>query len=198
MLQAILSGAYRDEWDYLSSPPSYALPALSAAESGNIANTLLGITTGTQAWRGPLANVADLVGHFVSNANITVSGSDAYQYTPPAPPSGVVKYTYAGFSSALSGNTLLSGSAIWDPAYSASSQYIQRFRESAIRPLVDCGQTRVWNLLIDVVAQTGRYPTTATGLDQFVVNGQTHLWVHVAIDRYTGQVVDRELEPVYE
>jgi hypothetical protein len=46
------------------------------------------------------------------------------------------------------------------------------------------------------VAQTGHYPKTATGLDQFNVEGQSHVWVHVAIDRSTGQVIDKQVEAV--
>lgn len=71
-------------------------------------------------------------------------------------------------------------------------------RESIIRALADVGQTRTWNLLIDVVAQTGRYPASATNLDEFTVEGERRYWLHVAIDRYTGDVIDSQLEPVYE
>ena len=56
-------------------------------------------------------------------------------------------------------------------------------RESGLRPLADCGQTRVWNLLIDVIAQTGSYPNTVTSLAQFQVGSERHYWQHVAIDR---------------
>jgi hypothetical protein len=76
--------------------------------------------------------------------------------------------------------------------------YIQRFREAPIRALAASGQTRVWNLLIDVVAQTGRYPESAADLSKFVVEGEQHYWVHVAIDRYTGQIIDKQIEVVKE
>jgi hypothetical protein len=93
-----------------------------------------------------------------------------------------------------------SGNHVFTNAPTTSAQFssplIQRFRESALRPLATAGQVRVWNLLIDVVAQTGHYPKAATGFDQFVVEGQTHLWVHVALDRYTGQVIDKQVEVV--
>lgn len=71
-------------------------------------------------------------------------------------------------------------------------------RESVIRGLADVGQTRTWNLLIDVVAQTGKYPASAGNLDQFAVEGERRYWLHVAIDRFTGDVIDSQLEPVYE
>ena len=75
---------------------------------------------------------------------------------------------------------------------------VQRFREAPIRAFANVGQTRVWNLMIDVVAQTGRYPKSATALDQFVVEGEQRCWVHVAIDRLTGQVIDQQVEVVKE
>jgi hypothetical protein len=71
-------------------------------------------------------------------------------------------------------------------------------RETAVRALTQAGQTRTWNLLIDVIAQTGRYPQTAGTFDNFVVEGEQRYWVHVAIDRYTGEVIDKQLEPVNE
>jgi len=58
--------------------------------------------------------------------------------------------------------------------------------------------TRTWNLLIDIVAQAGRFTPTATTLANFSVQGEKRYWLHVAIDRYTGQVIDQQLEPVYE
>jgi hypothetical protein len=60
------------------------------------------------------------------------------------------------------------------------------------------GNTRTWNLLIDIIAQSGRYPTTATGLSQFLIEGEKRYWWHLSIDRFTGQIVASQLEPVYE
>jgi hypothetical protein len=62
--------------------------------------------------------------------------------------------------------------------------------------LADVGQTRTWNLLIDVIAQAGRFSPTATALDNFVVEGERRFWLHVAIDRFTGEIVDQQLETV--
>jgi hypothetical protein len=81
---------------------------------------------------------------------------------------------------------------------SAEDQQIKMRREAALRALSGIGTTRTWTLMIDVIAQTGHYPPGATGLAQFVVEGEKRYWLHVAIDRYTGQIVDRILEPVYE
>jgi len=71
-------------------------------------------------------------------------------------------------------------------------------RESVIRAFADACQTRTWNLLIDVIAQSGRYPPNAQTLKDFLVSGEQHYWVHVAIDRFTGQVIDKQIEVVNE
>jgi hypothetical protein len=72
-------------------------------------------------------------------------------------------------------------------------------RESIARALGEADQTRTWNLLIDVIAQSGRYPPNATNFQNgFVVNGEQRYWVHVAIDRFTGQVIDKQIEVVNE
>jgi hypothetical protein len=71
-------------------------------------------------------------------------------------------------------------------------------RECVLRAFSDAGQTRTWNLMIDLIVQSGRYPPTASSLAGFVVEGETHYWVHVAIDRFTGQVIDKQIEVVSE
>jgi hypothetical protein len=71
-------------------------------------------------------------------------------------------------------------------------------RDLVVRAFSDACQTRTWNLLIDVVAQSGRYPSNASTLAGFLVEGEQHYWVHVAIDRFTGQVIDKQIEVVNE
>ena len=71
-------------------------------------------------------------------------------------------------------------------------------RELIIRAFSDACQTRTWNLMIDVIAQGGRYPSNASTLAGFLVEGEQHYWVHVAIDRFTGQVIDKQVEVVNE
>jgi hypothetical protein len=66
------------------------------------------------------------------------------------------------------------------------------------RALGEADQTPTWNLLIDVIAQSDRYPPSATNLSQFVVEGEKRYWLHIAIDRFTGGVIDQQLEAVYE
>ena len=71
-------------------------------------------------------------------------------------------------------------------------------KETTARALAEVGQTRTWGLIIDVIAQTGRYPPNAASLANFVVEGEKRYWLHVAIDRFTGQIIDQQLEPVYD
>jgi len=72
-------------------------------------------------------------------------------------------------------------------------------RESIARSLGEVDQTRTWNLFIDVIAQSGRYPPNATSFENgFVVVGEQRYWVHVAIDRFTGRVIDKQIEVVNE
>lgn len=71
-------------------------------------------------------------------------------------------------------------------------------RELVGRALAEVTQTRTWNLMIDVIAQSGRFPSSATSLSHFVVEGEKRYWLHVAIDRFTAEVIDQQLEAVYE
>ncbi len=84
----------------------------------------------------------------------------------------------------------------------SSSVSDKQARETAIRALAEVGQTRTWNLLIDVVAQAGRFSPNAMGAgssptgSQFIVGGVNRIWLSTAIDRFTGQVIDRQVEQV--
>jgi hypothetical protein len=71
-------------------------------------------------------------------------------------------------------------------------------RETIARALSEVVQTRTWGLLIDLVAQTGHYGPNATGLDDFIVEGEKRYWLHVAIDRFDGTIVGQQLEEVTE
>ncbi len=137
-------------------------------------------------FKGPLRNRSELVGRFVTKT--TMAGIGALtKNTPGYDPSK----TYKGYSSLLTSG----GTGVFSVASDAA---IKRRRESVIRALADAGNTRTWNLLIDLVAQVGRYPEAASNWSQFVVEGEVRLWIHLAIDRYTGQVIDRSIESITE
>ncbi len=73
------------------------------------------------------------------------------------------------------------------------------YAEAPLRALASVTNTRTWNLMIDVIAQSGIFPPNAQNLaSSFIVQGERRFWLHVAIDRLTGEVVDQQLEPVYE
>jgi hypothetical protein len=85
------------------------------------------------------------------------------------------------------------------PTASNDDQAVKARREVVARAASSVSQSRVWNLVIDVVAQSGHYKPNATSLpNDFVVEGEQHYWVHVAIDRFTGQVLDKQIEVVNE
>jgi hypothetical protein len=85
------------------------------------------------------------------------------------------------------------------PTASNDNQAVKARREVVPRAVSSLSQARVWNLVIDVVAQSGRFKPNAQSLqNDFVVEGEQHYWVHVAIDRFTGQVIDKQIEVVNE
>jgi len=197
VLQAILSGAYKDEFNPTTSIGASGGTATADVIAGATGIGLVNRTSSTTAGGGPLTNVSELVGKWnskVTNSNATtpfnIDGSQSYvgfsgtSATASAPPSSP-----PNLSNILTQDTSVAG-------YNVNN--VNRYREATIRALSSCGQTRVWNLMIDVIAQTGRFPSTATGLGNFMVEGEQRYWVHLAIDRYTGQVLDQQVEEVKE
>jgi Tfp pilus assembly protein PilX len=172
VLQAIISGAFADE---LNPANSTMAPPLSPTDALTISTALYNHTSSSAAGAGPLSNLCDLVGKWSSPV--------------PAGASFDGSQSYAGFS-----GTELTTALNAEP----TEQRISRFREAGIRALASSGQTRVWNLMIDLVAQTGRYPASASSLNNFLVEGEQRYWVHLAIDRFTGQVIDKQIEVVKE
>jgi hypothetical protein len=218
-LKAILAGACIDN----TQVGSAAAPGrIDAATAGLLANALIARTTNTANGTGPLRNPSELVGRLVTRSAIQQVNGLAWT-APSAPLSSGTgfydgKLSYSGFSGG-DWDTGASKPKLSSPARDIYSAYmnsgsfspnsnfngtretvtnIQRFREAPIRALSSAGQTRVWNLMVDVVAQTGRFPTNAGGLDQFQVNGEQRYWVHLAIDRFTGRVVDKQIETIKE
>lgn len=71
-------------------------------------------------------------------------------------------------------------------------------REALVRALADVCNTRTWNLFVDVVAQSGRFTQASRSAKEFLVTGERRLWVQLALDRFTGEVVGVDIEPVFE
>jgi Tfp pilus assembly protein PilX len=156
--------------------------ALNSSLCASIASKLVSRTTSTATGQGPLRNPSELV------------GTSLFSTTNPAPSPGTTgidgtSATYfSGFSNDLT--------TVYSTDYYLNN--IERFHEAPIRALAAVGTTRVWNLMIDVIAQTGRFPSSASSLANFNVEGERRYWVHVAIDRYTGKVLDEQIEEVKE
>jgi hypothetical protein len=117
----------------------------------------------------------------------------------------------ANITSATSTNSLTNKSSIittaglsatilppTSPATPHDNQTVKARREVVPRAISSVSQTRVWNLMIDVIAQSGTYPPGETNLANIVVQAEQRYWVHVAIDRFTGQVIDKQVEVVKE
>jgi len=181
VLQAVLAGASVDEVQTSGSANTGFTPLTGAQANGLLTATsgtnFLTHTAGTAPGYGPLENVSELVGRWNS---ALVSGGNATN-------------AYTGVSADL-GN--LYASVFGSSTVGLTMQNVDRFRESFIRPLAAVGNTRVWNVMIDVIAQTGQYQQGAATLDNFTVSTQHRYWLHEAIDRYTGQILDQNLEAV--
>lgn len=72
---------------------------------------------------------------------------------------------------------------------------VKQRRETILRALVDSGSTRTWNVLIDVIAQSGRVSPDGK---KFFPAGERRIWASTAIDRFTAKVIGRQWETVNE
>jgi hypothetical protein len=69
-------------------------------------------------------------------------------------------------------------------------------KNTVARALAEMGQTRTWNLLIDVIAQTGKYkPNSDLSGSNFVVEGEKRYWLHIALGR---DLVHADGTPCYD
>ncbi len=126
------------------------------------------------------------------------------------PPSPVISGTPAANSEAMTAATrivtetqnVLAGSPVYGPvtqtdmtraiaarlaaaAAQRTSGNLTEQEQAISRALAEVGQTRTWNLLIDVIAQTGKYKPNAPDLtgNNFVVEGEKRYWLHISLGR---------------
>jgi hypothetical protein len=183
VISSILIGSYKDEYNNANT-------LVNGLVSSNLASVVAGALK-TRTTTNPLPNLADLVGRWKGGAAALANGgTNGSLY-------------YAGFASDASSSALDNlASVITNATYSSFTSdpelRIQRFREASIRALAASGQTRVWNLMVDIIVQTGKFPQSVSGLNGFMVDGEARYWVHLAIDRLTGQVIDKQVEVVKE
>jgi hypothetical protein len=194
VLRAMLAGALKDE---TSTTATGMLSSAANGEAARAAQALIDRTTGTKAWQGPLGNNAELVGKLFAKDLSPVPAA-----TDPVYTSTVYKTTTEPSRNAdiAAGNTTLAWhftglSSDLHTAFSATKdRKTKRLRESIIRALADGGQTRVWNLMFDIVVQPGKFSMVASKLGDFIKEGETRLWVFLAVDRMTGEILDQQLE----
>jgi hypothetical protein len=163
-----------------------------------------------------------LLDFFTYNSAPLCAGIVSLNTRQPVVLSAILKTTYCGFSTLNQSQALDAANAIVNatnssaggvPAMSRAdiariahtinppcntSDPVQERQDTFARALSEVTQTRTWGLLIDVVAQTGHYKPNATGLADFVVEGEKRYWLHVAIDRFDGSIVGQQLEEVTE
>ena len=83
----------------------------------------------------------------------------------------------------------------------ANTAWTKEQKEAIARALAEMGQARTWNLMIDVIAQTGKCAPGET--DRFIVEGEKRYWLHIALARDlnsdgTVDVLGSQLEQVSE
>ena len=152
--------------------PAVVAALLKSAVTSEASSSIVGLAASNNAAASPTPNpnIGIIAG--------TTSGSEGTLIKPALGRQDVTRL------SAAAGNTISSTS--------------EEAKESVARALAEVTQTRTWGLMIDVIAQSGRYPPTASALSGFVVEGEKRYWLHVAIDRFTGEVIDQQLEEIFE
>jgi hypothetical protein len=204
VLAAVVAGAYVDDPKITNTTVGSIEPTVAKS----IATALVARTADTANY-GPLQNLSELIGKWKSAKAISSAS-----YHPSIVYAGVNlslsggykdgRTSYTGFcgdeppSSGTPENLTGAYASISDSALRTSMSQVSRFREAPVRALSAIGQTRVWNLMIDVIAQTGRFPQGASSADKFIVEGEQRYWVHLAVDRLTGRVIDKQIEVVKE
>jgi|GEM_PF-1535435 hypothetical protein len=134
-------------------------------------------------------------------AVITEAASD-----PSALLAGSMPDIKAGELADTLGSSTFRGSEEWldflaNSATSKADGGYSRYKheaESFARALSSSTDTRHWQLMADVVAQSGKLAGAANSLNSFVVDGQRRYWVYFVIDRVTGELVSQSWNPVYE
>jgi len=82
------------------------------------------------------------------------------------------------------------------PKFTSSKQGLEAFA----RAVGTAGQVRTWVVFVDVISQVGRLtPSGSSDLEKdFTIQGEFRYWAHLAIDRFTGRVVDSQIEAYQE
>jgi hypothetical protein len=195
VLRALLKGALKN-----ASRSTGKISLIEGPEADRIARKLIERTRSSQGWKGPLTNPAELVGKLVGkNRSDCEDNSEVYtsrifrsacepdRNPDILPGRRELLWHFSGLSQDLA------GLADVEP----SLRNI-RVIESAVRALADAGQTRVWNLMVDLILQTAKTALPTEGREGGEPRAEVRAWVHIAIDRLTGTVLDAQWEWVGE
>ena len=197
--------AFRDQpfktlsFSSTNSPDAGLLDLFTVNDVSDARNPRAGVININSARPWPLAAI---VANAVQKENTPRSGSPGAP--TPVPLSSPVANPLASNLAALISGAPLKNKAdlaniVANQTPLAATAVPKTEREVTARALGEVDQTRTWNLLIDVIAQTGHFKPNAASLqNDFIVEGEEHDWVHLAIDRFTGQVIDRQIEVVKE
>lgn len=167
VLAALISGASKD----VKRDGSAAIDWTQALK---IAESLSAYLQSTSSDAGPLRSRAEIIGRWDSSLK---------KFTGP--------WTGTFVGTTRSENA---GSQATRDALGNDVAFYEPRRVSLVRALADNAEPRVWNLLIDITAQSGRISPNTTDLEDFVVEGSVRQWIFVAIDRMTGKILDQRLE----
>ncbi len=183
VLKALLRGTLRDPSNPNWTDPSdgSATSQVPDANSDKVAAALANLNAGTTS-SDAIASASSLA----KRLSETPASAVVNQFAGPVTP-GPDKLTPKQALTPLptQGN-----------ANSFSSYKIQA--ETFLRALSSTTDTRNWQLMIDVVAQTGRISPSSANFQDFVVEGQKRFFVYLTLDRITGEVLSKHVEPVYE
>lgn len=182
VLAALLSGGLKDEL-----ATDRVLSQSATGEAVEAATQIVESLHSTNWGEGPLQNISEWVsrplGKVASQADMPPMEKGFYSHTIPFNRPSAGTWAFKGLAAQISG-----------ALKNQSEREVQRLRESIIRSLADSTQVRVWNLMLDVIVQTGKYPAAATQGSDFVVESETHAWICLAIDRLTGTILDQSEE----
>ena len=78
----------------------------------------------------------------------------------------------------------------------AEDRSINYRREAVARALSDGTTVRAWNFTLDLVVQSGQLTPTANSLKDFQSAAERRYWIHFAVDRITGKLLDAQWETV--
>ncbi|MEM9400735.1 MAG: hypothetical protein AAF984_11055, partial [Verrucomicrobiota bacterium] len=71
----------------------------------------------------------------------------------------------------------------------SGSQFSKSRREFLARALFDSVQDSTWNFMVDIIAQSGQQLG-----NRFIAQAEKRAWLHVAIDKENGKIIDRKIE----